>query len=288
MNKNKLPMMAALILAPTLVLGGSIPYATAQENQDMDAPVTQPTQQAPGTSTSTVEIATPQGTVITHEIEVGHVVLHTGLSGEEEVHQVNTNATGHFFIGYDPSNPEWAYFELRIWNGQAITEAHLHCAPEGENGPVITYLFGEIPGGFDINGDVLARFTLLDRNILEDTDCESTIGYNIQTFPELIQAMEQGDIYVNVHNVEYPQGLLRGQLERGDQTGIEPQFQQQQIQQMIVPQDQTMTGPETTDTIEYADSVGENSPQNLTARLSNALSDLHDALSRLFIQINKS
>ena len=81
--------------------------------------------------------------------------------------------------------------------------AHIHCAPEGENGPVATFLAGAFPGGLD--GKVEIEATLTDANIINPA-CGSTLA-------ELVQAMEAGNTYVNVHSAANPGGEVRGQIE---------------------------------------------------------------------------
>ena len=105
-----------------------------------------------------------------------------------------------------------AEFELNVSDGEAITQAHLHCAPAEEIGPVVVFLFGEIPGGFDVDGD-LAEFTLTDANVTAvGADCENFIDMDILNLADLALAMMEGDIYANVHSVENPGGEVRGQL----------------------------------------------------------------------------
>lgn len=136
----------------------------------------------------------------------------TRLSGDEEVPPVDTATTGKFKIKFNSSDTE-AKFTLKVKNGVAITQAHLHCNEAGENGPVVVFLFGMVPGGFDVNGK-LAKFTLTDENVeAQGSNCEPTIGMSITNLSELRQAIEDGNIYVNVHSVENPGGVIRGQLE---------------------------------------------------------------------------
>jgi hypothetical protein len=106
-----------------------------------------------------------------------------------------------------------ARFRLIVEDGIAVTMAHLHCAPAGVNGPVVAFLFGEVPGGFDVDGR-LAKFTLTNANITAvGANCAPTIGRQIANLAELAQAMQDGLIYANVHTIANPRGEVRGQLE---------------------------------------------------------------------------
>ena len=139
------------------------------------------------------------------------VVCKADLTGEEEVPPVDTETTGEFEIRFNDDFSA-ARFELEVDDGEAITQAHLHCNFEGANGPVIAFLFGMVPGGFDVDGD-LAAFTLTDANIIANVDCLSRIGMNITSLEELAMAIEDGAIYANVHSVANPGGEIRAQLD---------------------------------------------------------------------------
>lgn len=129
------------------------------------------------------------------------------LTGQQEVPPVATAADGTFSIRFARNLSE-ADFRLRIDEGQNITQAHLHCAPAGSNGPVVAHLFGNIPGGFDVDGE-LADFTLTAQNIVADAGCSPAIT----SMADLRQAIAAGTMYANVHSVEQPAGLIRGQVE---------------------------------------------------------------------------
>ena len=133
------------------------------------------------------------------------------LEGAQEVPAVDTDTTGEIEVEFNETLTE-AEFELKVSDGEAITQAHLHCAPAGENGSVVVFLFGFVPGGFDVDGD-LAEFTLTDANVAAvGADCFDFIGMDIDNLADLAQAMEDGNIYANVHSVANPGGEVRGQL----------------------------------------------------------------------------
>ena len=96
-------------------------------------------------------------------------------------------------------------FELEIEDAVdilAAAGAHIHCAPAGLNGPVVVFLAGAVPGGFD--GEVEIEATVTDANIINPA-CGSTIA-------ELVQSMIGGQTYVNVHSAAHPGGEVRGQI----------------------------------------------------------------------------
>lgn len=141
----------------------------------------------------------------------GNLKFAANLSGDQEVPPVDTNTTGDIDLQFNRKLTK-AEFALKVNNGVAITQAHLHCAAEGENGPVVAFLSGSIPGGFDVDGE-LAEFTLTDANIAAvDADCLPSIGMSINDIADLAAAAQEGKVYVNVHSVANPPGEVRGQL----------------------------------------------------------------------------
>jgi hypothetical protein len=126
------------------------------------------------------------------------------LTGAEEVPPVGTGTTAEAKFKVNAAQTE-IEFELEIEDGVdvlGIAGAHLHCAPSGVNGPVVVFLAGAVPGGFD--EDVEIKGTLTVANIV-NTSCGSTI-------PQLVQSMINGNVYVNVHSNAFPSGVVRGQV----------------------------------------------------------------------------
>ena len=88
----------------------------------------------------------------------------------------------------------------------------MHCAPADVNGPVVAFLFGFVPGGFEVNGD-LAEFTLRHANILADVTPTATCPNDIDDLGDLAEAMRDGNFYVIIRTVANPPGEIRGQPE---------------------------------------------------------------------------
>ena len=131
------------------------------------------------------------------------------LVGAQEVPAVITDTAGEIEVEFNETLSA-AEFELKLSDGEAILQAHFHCAPAGTNGPVVVFLSGFVPGGFDVDGD-LAEFTLTDANVAAvGADCVPHIGMAINNLADL--AMADGNIYANVHSVANPGGEVRGQL----------------------------------------------------------------------------
>ncbi len=133
----------------------------------------------------------------------------TGLSGAQEVPGVATNTTGTFRLHFDLGLSE-ADFRLKVNDGFAVLQAHLHCARAGANGPVVVFLFSSLAGGVNVDG-VLSTGTLTNADFL-GADCTGTTGRPINNIASLAFAARDGLIYVNVHTVANPAGEVRGQL----------------------------------------------------------------------------
>ncbi|NIR51495.1 CHRD domain-containing protein [candidate division KSB1 bacterium] len=130
------------------------------------------------------------------------------LSGDQEVPPVTTTTTGEAKFEVNSAQTR-IKFELEIKDAVdilAVAGAHIHCAPANQNGPIVAFLAGEVPGGFD--GEVEIEGTLTDANITDDA-CGATIA-------DLVQSMKDGNAYVNVHSAANPAGEVRGQFGRDE------------------------------------------------------------------------
>lgn len=131
-------------------------------------------------------------------------VFKATLSGANEVPPVETDTTGEAEFVVRRNSID---FELEIDDAEDVfgaAGAHIHCAPAGENGPVVAFLAGAVAGGFD--GSVEVEATLTAANIT-DPACGTDIA-------GLAQSMRRGRTYVNVHSTAHPAGVIRGQIVR--------------------------------------------------------------------------
>lgn len=126
------------------------------------------------------------------------------LTGAQEVPPVTTTAGGDVSLTVNAQRTQIAY-TLVVRGGTrmlATAGAHLHCAPQGQNGPVVVFLAGELAGGLD--GGFEMKGTLTQANIANNA-CGATLA-------ELVQAIQAGRVYANVHSTANPGGEIRGQL----------------------------------------------------------------------------
>jgi hypothetical protein len=127
------------------------------------------------------------------------------LSGDEEVADppVETSARGTAIFKLSKDGESLSY-RLTVSNIDQVTMAHIHKAPVGVNGPAVAWLLDvrDEPTG-QVNG-VLASGT-----ITADDLVEPLAG---QPLSDLISDLRQGNLYVNVHTLDYPAGEIRGQI----------------------------------------------------------------------------
>jgi heme A synthase len=127
-------------------------------------------------------------------------------SGAEEVPPNDSLARGQtvFRLGADGDE---LHYRLIVANLDNVTMAHIHLAPAGVNGPVVAWLYPSAPPPQLIPGrtsGVLATGT-----ITADDLVGPLAG---QPLAALIDAMEAGNTYVNVHTSQFPPGEIRGQI----------------------------------------------------------------------------
>jgi hypothetical protein len=130
--------------------------------------------------------------------------------GHEEVPPAPDTSPGYIEVGLDSESNSLSY-AFALTDGKGITAAHLHCARPGENGPIVLTLY--MSTGNDVNG-TFASGSATDADILASAqNCSDTIGYEITSIQDLQRALDEGNIYVNAHSTDFPDGVSRGQLQ---------------------------------------------------------------------------
>ena len=120
------------------------------------------------------------------------------LSGDGEVPPFDTLAQGQVIFELRGGGLS---YRLIVGNIQNVVAAHIHCAPEGQNGPVGVTLFGGAP--VSLSG-ILAQGPILAPNVANACDWLD-VG-------DVIDALHSGDTYVNVHTLQSLSGEIRGQI----------------------------------------------------------------------------
>ncbi|MES2521873.1 MAG: CHRD domain-containing protein [Gemmatimonadota bacterium] len=131
--------------------------------------------------------------------------FHAAASSREEVPTNDSRARGNatFTLSEDGTTLTYKLITAGLEN---VTQAHIHIAPEGVNGPVVVFLFGFVAGGVTQNG-VLAEGTITQAQLI----ARPAIGFG-GTMAELVARIRSGNAYVNLHTVRLPGGEIRGQV----------------------------------------------------------------------------
>jgi hypothetical protein len=130
----------------------------------------------------------------------GHYKTH--LTGSGEVPAVVTGAQGQATFKLSADGESLTY-KLNVSRMDDVVQAHIHVGPADGTGPVVTFLFGPVAGGVDSAGRLAA-------GSIEATDLIGPLAG--QPLSELLDEIESGNAYVNVHTVAHPTGEIRGQL----------------------------------------------------------------------------
>jgi CHRD domain-containing protein len=134
------------------------------------------------------------------------------LNGDTEVPANASQGVGQaiFHLSADGTSLD---YKLIVANLDNPVAAHIHVGPPGVNGPVVAFLFGPAaPGGGTANG-VLGEGTITAANLVGPL-----AG---QPFSALVDALNSGTAYVNVHTNDGvpPTGTGPGDLPGGEIRG---------------------------------------------------------------------
>ncbi|WP_227375798.1 CHRD domain-containing protein [Haladaptatus halobius] len=144
--------------------------------------------------------------VVTAQSQDGTTLSAGRMTGDEQPDTVETNAEGAaVFVREGPG----MRFILLATGIENVTQAHIHRGSEGENGPVVTWLYPDpqarqpqrVPGRFD---GVLSARRFFAGDLVGPLEGRS--------LDSLTSAIENGNAYVNVHTKSNPAGEIRGQL----------------------------------------------------------------------------
>jgi hypothetical protein len=128
------------------------------------------------------------------------------MSGDQEVPPVDTTATGKTTFRTSNNDTSMKY-KVNITGFSDATGAHIHMGKVGANGDVIVDLLTGMKKnptklGMAIRGNI--------------TDSSLTGPMQGKTIADLVNAINNGDAYVNVHTQGHPDGEIRGQIQPGD------------------------------------------------------------------------
>jgi len=132
----------------------------------------------------------------------GHTNYRAILRGSNQNPPVETNAHGVFIATLSPDGKSIT-FKLIVANMENVTMAHIHIGDSATNGPVVVFLFHtETP--------VARQDGILSQGTFTASDFKGPLMG--QAFSALINAIMNGDAYVNVHSTQHGAGEIRGQV----------------------------------------------------------------------------
>jgi hypothetical protein len=145
--------------------------------------------------------------VIMQQIQAqeGSIII-TFLSGDEEVppNDSDANAWAKF---QSVNNDSKIAYRVNISGLEKITGAHLHDGVKGQNGGIVAVLSGnKSADATDAGGNALIS---LMGNIAKDSLQGPLKGKEVS---DLVTRMKNATIYVNIHDDEYKDGVIRGQI----------------------------------------------------------------------------
>lgn len=124
------------------------------------------------------------------------------LTGSMQVPPVTTNATGLAELELNDDGDEISY-DIQVEDIEGATQAHIHQGSEGENGDVVVSLFNSTDPT-DVNDG-----TLEDGDFTSEDFVGPLQGQNMSA---LVELMDNGQAYVNVHTEANPDGEIRGTI----------------------------------------------------------------------------
>lgn len=134
-------------------------------------------------------------------MSAGKQVFSADLSGQEETPPVTTDAKGKAMFKVSKDGTKLMY-KITVTDLEGVTAAHIHMGKKGESGPPIASLKVTAKSG-KMSG------TLTKGSI---TKKELMTGLKGKDVKALIDEINAGNAYVNVHTKKNPDGEIRGQI----------------------------------------------------------------------------
>lgn len=128
------------------------------------------------------------------------------LTGDQEVPPVETLATGQAIFRLSKDGSE-LYYKLIVANLDNVTMAHIHLAPAGDTGGVVVWLYPDGPPPQLIEGTTNG---ILAEGVITGEDLVGSLEG--QDLAALLEEMNDGNAYVNIHTSQVGSGEIRGQI----------------------------------------------------------------------------
>jgi hypothetical protein len=165
---------------------------------------------APDTISIPVQFQSTQGMESTHGPASHEGVpknSRTHLSGGEEVPPNASAAQGQAIFQLSKDGTALSY-KLIVANIENVRQAHIHRAAAGVNGPIVAWLYPSAPPAVLIPGRSQGP---LGEGVITAASLVGPLAG--QSLDVLLDAMQAGNTYVNVHTSQFPPGEIRGQID---------------------------------------------------------------------------
>jgi hypothetical protein len=129
------------------------------------------------------------------------------LKSEMVVPPVISNATGVAYFQLDMEDNDKIKYSLIATDLHSVKAAHIHNGKEGEkNGPIIVALYKPF------RPPVLFGRILSVHDIITSDNLQGRLAG--KQLSDLVNVMNNGTTYVDIHSQEYPNGEIRGQISK--------------------------------------------------------------------------
>jgi hypothetical protein len=130
------------------------------------------------------------------------------LNGANQIPSVSTNGHGVFLASLSVDGKSLA-FRLIVANIENVVVAHIHLGDSTHNGPPVAFLLHPtlLPGRSD---GTIAMGTITGADLVGPLQG--------QPLSALVDAIQHGNTYVNVHTTQNPSGEIRGQIFLADES----------------------------------------------------------------------
>ena len=134
------------------------------------------------------------------------------LKSEMVVPPVTSNATGVAYFQLDMEDNDKIKYSLIATDLHGVKAAHIHSGKEGEkNGPIIVALYTPFRPPV-LFGRILSVHDIITSDILQGRLAGKQLS-------DLVNVMNNGTTYVDIHSQEYPNGEIRGQISKRTSVG---------------------------------------------------------------------
>lgn len=146
-------------------------------------------------------IAIPMIVVAANETSAIQPTFVAGLTGNQEVPVVHTNATGT--ASFSATSNSTTGYVLNVTGISNVTQADVNVAEQGKNGPIILTLFTSKAPVRNITG-------VLSQGNITSSDLQGPMKGKLLS--SLTELMQNGGAYVNIRTIQNPNGEIRGQI----------------------------------------------------------------------------